>query len=74
MGRADSRQTKGQRSSQGLGARNVIPMHFTPDRIGQYEIVCTQLCGLGHHHMHSMLNVVSADDYLGFLKRQAAAQ
>ncbi len=52
----------------------VIPMHFTPDRIGHYEIVCTQLCGLGHYHMHSMLNVVSTDDYLGFLKQQAAAQ
>ena len=52
----------------------VIPMNFTPDRIGHYEIVCTQLCGLGHYHMHSMLNVVSADDYASFLKQQAAAQ
>jgi cytochrome c oxidase subunit II len=52
----------------------VIPMHFTPDRVGHYEIVCTQLCGLGHYHMHSMLNVVTADDFAGFLKQQAAAQ
>jgi cytochrome c oxidase subunit 2 len=52
----------------------VIPMHFTPDCIGHYEIVCTQLCGLGHYHMHGMLNVVSAADYAGFLKQQAAAQ
>ncbi len=52
----------------------VIPMHFTADRIGQYEIVCTQLCGLGHYHMHSMLNVVSADDYASFLEQQAAVQ
>ncbi len=52
----------------------VIPMNFTPDRIGHYEIVCTQLCGLGHSHMHSMLNVVSAGDYASFLKQQAAAQ
>jgi len=52
----------------------VIPMHFTPDRIGRYEIVCTQLCGLGHYHMHSTLDVVSAGDYTGFLKQQAAAQ
>jgi cytochrome c oxidase subunit II len=52
----------------------VIPMHFTPDRVGHYEIVCTQLCGLGHYHMHGMLNVVSAADYAGFLKQQAAAQ
>ncbi len=52
----------------------VIPVNFTPDRIGHYEIVCTQLCGLGHSHMHSMLNVVSADDYAGFLKQEAAVQ
>ena len=52
----------------------VIPMHFTPDRIGEYEIVCTQLCGLGHYHMHSKLYVVSAENYASFLKQQAAAQ
>jgi cytochrome c oxidase subunit II len=52
----------------------VIPVHFTPDRIGHYEIVCTQLCGLGHYHMHSMLDVVSTSDYIAFLKREAAAQ
>jgi cytochrome c oxidase subunit 2 len=52
----------------------VIPVHFAPNRIGQYEIVCTQLCGLGHYKMHSYLNVVSEPDYENFLKRQAAAQ
>jgi cytochrome c oxidase subunit 2 len=52
----------------------MIPVHFTANRIGQYEIVCTQLCGLGHNTMHSFLNVVSESDYERFLKRQAAAQ
>ncbi len=52
----------------------MIPVHFTANRIGQYEIVCTQLCGLGHNTMHSFLNVVSESDYESFLKRQAAAQ
>lgn len=52
----------------------VIPVHFTPDRIGQYEIVCTQLCGLGHYKMHGLLNVVSQSDYESFLKRQALIQ
>jgi cytochrome c oxidase subunit II len=41
----------------------VIPVHFTPSRVGQYEIVCTQLCGLGHSKMHSYLNVVSEYKY-----------
>lgn len=52
----------------------VIPVHFTANRLGRYEIVCTQLCGLGHYHMHGLMNVVSADDYAGFLKQQATAQ
>jgi cytochrome c oxidase subunit II len=52
----------------------MVPLHFTANRIGQYEIVCTQLCGLGHNTMNSRLNVVSESDYEDFLKRQAAAQ
>lgn len=51
----------------------VVPLHFTANTIGQYEIVCTQLCGLGHSRMHSYLNVVSAADYETFLKQQEAA-
>lgn len=49
----------------------VVPLHFTANAIGQYEIVCTQLCGLGHYRMRSVLNVVSYDDYQKFLKEQA---
>ena len=52
----------------------VIPLHFTADRIGRYEIVCTQLCGLGHSQMYSSLNVVSEQAYEDFLKHQAALQ
>ena len=46
----------------------VVPVHFTAEKIGQYEIVCTQLCGLGHSRMHSYLNVVSDADFQQFLK------
>jgi len=52
----------------------MIPVRFTATRIGQYEIVCTQLCGLGHSKMHSFLNVVSESDYESFLRQQAARQ
>jgi cytochrome c oxidase subunit II len=48
-----------------------IPIHFTATKIGQYEVVCTQLCGLGHYHMRSLLNVVSDEDYAAFLKASA---
>ena len=52
----------------------IIPLHFTADKIGKYDIVCTQLCGLGHQRMHSYLEVMSDADYENFLKQQAAAQ
>jgi cytochrome c oxidase subunit II len=46
----------------------VVPIRFKADTIGKYEIVCTQLCGLGHSNMHSYLSVVSDEDYATFLK------
>jgi cytochrome c oxidase subunit II len=52
----------------------VVPLHFGANTIGQYEIVCTQLCGLGHSRMHSYLNVVSDADFDAFLKQQASGQ
>src|SRR6202162_71516 len=48
----------------------VIPIHFTANQIGRYEVVCTQLCGLGHYRMRSFLDVVSEADYQNFLKQQ----
>ncbi len=52
----------------------VIPLHFTAEKVGQYEIVCTQLCGLGHYRMRSFLNVVADSDYQDWLKQQASGQ
>jgi cytochrome c oxidase subunit 2 len=46
------------------------PLHFTADRVGDYEIMCSQLCGLGHYRMHSTLHVVSEADYENWLKQQ----
>ena len=37
----------------------IIQMHFTPTEIGDYEIACAELCGLGHYKMHGMVKVVS---------------
>jgi cytochrome c oxidase subunit 2 len=48
----------------------VVPLHFTPNKIGRYEIVCTQLCGLGHYRMRSFLDVVSDASYRDFIKQQ----
>jgi len=40
-----------------------IHMHITPTEIGDYEIACAELCGLGHYKMHGMVHVVSQEDF-----------
>jgi cytochrome c oxidase subunit 2 len=40
-----------------------IPVWFIPDRVGDYEITCSQLCGLGHYRMRGFLNIKSEADY-----------
>jgi cytochrome c oxidase subunit 2 len=51
-----------------------VTIHFTATKIGKYEIVCTQLCGLGHYNMKAYLEVMSQEDYDAWLKQQAALQ
>lgn len=51
-----------------------LSLHFTATKIGRYEIVCTQLCGLGHYNMKAYLSVLSQDDFDNWLKKQAALQ
>jgi cytochrome c oxidase subunit 2 len=48
-----------------------IPLHFTATQTGKYEIVCTQLCGLGHYNMKAYLEVMSEPDFEQWLKTQA---
>jgi cytochrome c oxidase subunit II len=49
----------------------VIPIHFTATRPIKSEIVCTQLCGLGHYNMRAYLEVMSADDFKKWLNEQS---
>jgi cytochrome c oxidase subunit II len=51
-----------------------LSIHFTATKIGRYEIVCTQLCGLGHYNMKAYLSVLSQEDYDSWLKKEAALQ
>lgn len=44
-----------------------IPLHFTPARLGTYEINCAQLCGSGHYSMKGTLTVLSQEDYQKWL-------
>jgi cytochrome c oxidase subunit II len=49
-----------------------IHMHFTPISIGDYEIACAELCGLGHYKMHGMLKVVSQEEFDKWLAAREA--
>jgi cytochrome c oxidase subunit II len=51
-----------------------LSLHFTATRIGKYEIVCTQLCGLGHYNMKAYLEVMSQDDFDKWMKQEVAMQ
>ncbi len=57
-----------------------IPIHFTvtnqalKEDGGRYEIVCTQLCGMGHYRMRAFLQVMTKTNFQKWLQRQAAMQ
>jgi cytochrome c oxidase subunit II len=42
----------------------------TPDRVGTYNVVCTELCGFGHATMRALVKVVPPAQYEAWLKRQ----
>jgi cytochrome c oxidase subunit 2 len=50
-----------------------MPVWFIPNKIGDYEIACSQLCGLGHSRMRGFLNIKSQADYEMFLAEEAKA-
>jgi cytochrome c oxidase subunit 2 len=42
----------------------------TPTKIGTYEVICTELCGLGHAAMRAQARVLSAADYAKWVAQQ----
>lgn len=48
-----------------------IPVWFIPNRVGDYEISCSQLCGLGHYRMRGFVNIKSDADYRAFLAQES---
>jgi cytochrome c oxidase subunit 2 len=51
-----------------------LSVHFTATKVGKYEIVCTQLCGLGHYNMKAYLNVLSQQEFDACMKQKASEQ
>jgi cytochrome c oxidase subunit 2 len=50
---------------------SLIPIWFTPIKTGTYEVICGQLCGLGHYGMKGTLVVDTPQDYQAWLKERA---
>jgi cytochrome c oxidase subunit 2 len=49
-----------------------IPVWFTPIMTGDWEINCSQLCGLGHFRMRGAYSIKSQADYDTWMKEQVA--
>jgi cytochrome c oxidase subunit 2 len=45
-------------------------IRLTPDKVGRYEVVCTELCGLGHSTMRNAVRVVPAAAFDSWVKKQ----
>jgi len=48
-----------------------IPLHFQADKIGIYEVPCSELCGLGHFQMRTTMQVMSEADFEKWKQDQA---
>ena len=52
----------------------VQPVWFTPTTTGQWDIACSQLCGLGHYRMKGIYQIQTAEEYQAWLKEESSFQ
>jgi cytochrome c oxidase subunit 2 len=50
----------------------VQPVWFTPTRTGQWDIACSQLCGLAHFRMRGIYTVQTEDEFAAWLEEEAS--
>ncbi len=48
----------------------ITQVWFTPKKIGEYELACAELCGLGHYKMRGKVKVVSKEEFEKWLSEQ----
>jgi len=48
-------------------------LHITPDKLGTFPVICTELCGLGHATMRTEAIVMTTASFDKWLKGQTAA-
>jgi cytochrome c oxidase subunit II len=47
-------------------------LHITPNKLGTYPVVCTELCGLGHALMRSRVIVMKPDAFETWAKKKGS--
>src|SRR5262245_39749444 len=50
-----------------------IPVWFIPNKTGEFEIACSQLCGLGHYRMRGFMHVKTQAEYDAWIAEQEKA-
>jgi cytochrome c oxidase subunit 2 len=59
--------------------QNAVPgvtehIHFTPETPGDYAVLCTQVCGLGHYRMQAVLRVLPPAEFERWLQQRKAVR
>ena len=49
-----------------------IPVWWVPNLIGDFEVNCSQLCGLGHYRMRGFVSIMPEAEYEAWLAEEAA--
>ncbi len=48
-------------------------IRLTPDRVGRYQVVCAELCGIGHAAMRQNVSVVPRERFDAWIEDQKQA-
>lgn len=48
----------------------VTYLWFTPEKLGRYDILCEELCGIGHHVMRGRIVIAEQAEYDAWIARQ----
>ena len=52
----------------------VIPVWFQCEKVGQFELVCAELCGWGHYKMRGQLSAQQTEDFNKYLEELSKSQ
>ena len=49
-----------------------IPVWWVPTQVGNWEVNCSQLCGLGHYRMRGFVTIMEQEEYDAWLAEEAS--